>query len=286
MRRKSYLLISVLLVSIALLALGAGCLRGKAAPSPGAGDAGSGTPGNADTTPVGAEVAAVRSEYGDLPADVRSWLDNSVIIPAGQAKTFGDRTYILLTMGRKLTGGFEAKIIGVTRRESALEVLVSLKEPGKDEMTTQVENFPYDLVAVAATSLPVEFKVQGNPDLHVMGLLNTDTVQPIVAETEWIKVFSPAPGAEVAGTFIFSGLGCTFEGTINYRLMGPTGKKLSESFATSCMGDWGYFQANVPVPPEATTGGTQLTLEVFTYSAKDGSEQEKIVIPLQVVGGS
>jgi len=285
-RWKGYLLVTVLLVSIALAAFGTGC-GGKQTPKPGSTGAGETTaPGNADATPVGSEVAVVRGEYGDLPADVRAWVDAAVSIPAGQVRTFGDRTYILLTMGRKLTGGYVAEIVSVTRREGSLETLVRLTEPKEGEMTTQVENFPYDLVAVAATALAVEFTVEGDPEHYIMRVINTDGMQPVVAETEWIKIFAPAPGAEVAGTFVLSGVASTFEGTVNFRVLGPTGKKLSESYATACMGDWGYFQVNVPVPREATTGGGQLTLEVFTYSAKDGSEQDKMTIPLTVVGGS
>jgi hypothetical protein len=211
------------------------------------------------------------------PQEIQEWVANSLRLFAGQARDHGDRTYLLLTLGEKPTGGYEARISSLSVSGGDLVALCRFKEPSPGETVSQAKTYPFDLVTVPRLEVPVEFRAEGDTPPHIMRVLGSD-VEPIVAESTWIKVFEPRPGQVVAGSFSLRGLCSAFEGTVNYRLM-RNSSILHEGFATGAMGDWGYFEAVVPLD---TAENGPAVLEVFTYSAKDGSVQDLISIDVTV----
>ena len=73
-----------------------------------------------------------------------------------------------------------------------------------------------------------------------------------------------------------------FEATVNIRVLDGNGEVIAESFAmatcgTGCRGD---FSTQVDVPIDAEQPGT---IQVFEYSAKDGSMINTVEIPVTLV---
>lgn len=95
----------------------------------------------------------------------------------------------------------------------------------------------------------------------------------------FIEVLTPQPGAEVGDPFTVTGCGNTFEANYVYRVELPDGTVATEGFGTMTCGNGcvGEFEQDVSVD---VTG--EITLVVFENSAKDGSEQHTVEVPLVV----
>lgn len=102
-----------------------------------------------------------------------------------------------------------------------------------------------------------------------------------VLEEPNIIIFSPQSNYAVGLPLVIDGEARVFESTFNYRLKDSDGSVLIENSAMAAApdaGQYGPFQISVNYPaPKGTTG----TLEVFDYSAKDGSEIDKVIIPVR-----
>lgn len=94
-----------------------------------------------------------------------------------------------------------------------------------------------------------------------------------------IWVTAPNAGDKVTSPITLHGSASVFEGTVNYRLKDAAGNILAEGFTTALMYEFyrGDFDASIPF--DSTAAGQGL-LEVFTISAKDGSEIDKVIIPV------
>jgi hypothetical protein len=92
----------------------------------------------------------------------------------------------------------------------------------------------------------------------------------------FIEVASPVGGQEVASTVELVGCSNVYEATVRYRLVGSGGTVDAFTTATCGTGCVGEFRETISVP----AGSGPLTLEVFWDSPKDGSEQDKVTIPL------
>lgn len=222
-----------------------------------------------------------RPEPGELPPEIAAWVDFSREIPAVQEKYYNGHRYVLITEGMKPTGGYGVEVVGVVAGEDRLEVRVRSSAPAPGDIVTEALTYPYDLIILEKQDLPLVFTDVDNPDRYFMGLLGLETIdRPIVARSEWIKIFSPAPGTEVAGSIKLAGIANVFEGTVSYELLGEGGAVLARGFTTAAMGDWAYFEEEVPVPEGAGPG--TLTLQLYSVSMKDGAKMFVVDIPLQV----
>jgi hypothetical protein len=100
-----------------------------------------------------------------------------------------------------------------------------------------------------------------------------------------IKVSTPKPNDEVSLPLVIKGEARVFEGQFNYRLRDKDGSVLVESGITVSAQEskeYKSFEVHESYPePKGDTG----TLEVFDYSAKDGSEIDKIAIPVKFKKG-
>ncbi len=104
---------------------------------------------------------------------------------------------------------------------------------------------------------------------------------PISTESANIKVLAPAPYAEITSPLIVSGEARTFEQSYAYRLVDENGDMLVEGFGTANatdIGIFGPFESTITfAKPQSAKRGV---LEVFQYSANDGSEIDKVSIPV------
>lgn len=99
-----------------------------------------------------------------------------------------------------------------------------------------------------------------------------------------IIVFSPKSGDKVESPFTVTGKARVFENTFVYILRGEKGSELYKNHAiadASDIGQYGNFEVKIPVSVQAVNSNN-LTLEVFDYSAKDGSVENLVSIPLEV----
>jgi hypothetical protein len=94
-----------------------------------------------------------------------------------------------------------------------------------------------------------------------------------------ISVRHPRPHDIVDDPVEVAGVGTGFEGTLQARLRNHAGDELAQKhFQAGGTGIWGnfFFRIDVPSVPSRPRG----TLEVFEFSAEDGSEINKRVIPI------
>lgn len=97
-----------------------------------------------------------------------------------------------------------------------------------------------------------------------------------------ILVEQPAWGAPVPASFTMSGTAAVFEAVFVYTVSQDGSLLIDETQAMTDNGvGWGIFETGVELP-DATTGS--VTLEVWEYSAKDGTPQSQREIPLTVSG--
>lgn len=97
-----------------------------------------------------------------------------------------------------------------------------------------------------------------------------------------IHVFSPQAGDEVGLPIVIKGEARTFEAAFSYRIKNSDGKVLVEDHSmTTGTADYpAYrpFEVTVNYPDPKTASGS---VEVFEYSAKDGSEINKVIVPVK-----
>lgn len=114
--------------------------------------------------------------------------------------------------------------------------------------------------------------LEGRPGF---ALAATDELAPIA-------VALPQSGMVVSSPITISGSADVFEATVNIRVLDGSGEVIAESFAmatcgTGCRGD---FSTQIDVPIDSEQPGT---IQVFEYSAKDGSMINTVEIPVTLV---
>ena len=118
---------------------------------------------------------------------------------------------------------------------------------------------------------------------------NGESAPPEVwSESGNISVQTPQPNALVKSPLIVSGMERTFEQNVVLRLRDGKGVELIKTFTTGTAPDLGIhgpYRAELKFETPKTKTGT---LEVFQGSAKDGSEIDKVIIPVRfpAPGGS
>jgi hypothetical protein len=94
-----------------------------------------------------------------------------------------------------------------------------------------------------------------------------------------VSIRQPQPHDIVGHPIEVCGLGTGFEGTLQVRVRALNAAVLlEEHFMAGGMGIWGNFHLALELPDVPPT--TRGTIEVFEYSAEDGSEIHKVVVPV------
>jgi hypothetical protein len=104
---------------------------------------------------------------------------------------------------------------------------------------------------------------------------------PVVTASTNIIVSSPSPNQLVASPLLISGQARVFEGTVSYRVKDQQGKVLAVGTTQAVMqevGQFGNFQVSVKLSAPVTSTGS---VEIYQISAKDGSEIDKVTIPIK-----
>lgn len=104
-----------------------------------------------------------------------------------------------------------------------------------------------------------------------------------VSESGNVRVTEPASGGTVGLPLVIRGQARAFENNVNWRLRDQDGTTLAEGFATADapdVGQFGAFSVSSSYSQPRGTRGTRGTVEVFTTSAENGSEQDRVSIPV------
>ncbi len=106
------------------------------------------------------------------------------------------------------------------------------------------------------------------------------------AVSDRIAVYAPSPGTTIDGrisrTFAVTGAARVFEANVSWRLKDSSGREVASGHFLASLGSsavWGTFDTRIAIP--ASVSGN-VTLELFEASAKDGSPQGVVEIPLAV----
>lgn len=100
------------------------------------------------------------------------------------------------------------------------------------------------------------------------------------ASSQNIEVLSPRGGDTIKSGFAVKGNARVFEDVVSLRLSDSEGNVLVQTTTSANapdVGEFGPFEKVLNYQTSATEG----TLEVYQSSAKDGSEIDKVTIPLQ-----
>ncbi len=234
-----------------------------------------------DDSPTVDENSFLRVNFEDLPENLQKWVENSKdMYLTGQEKIQEGNRYLLITYGMKESGGYEVEFKDVGVNRDIIEAVVEFTRPEPGQVTTDAITHPYDIVYTEPTNMPLEFVPTGDED-YIMTLVGIDELQEIVASSPGIKIFTPAPKEQVERSFMVQGVANVFEGTVQYRVKDADGDVLYNNFTTAGMGDWYFFEIPIDVP-EAIEDGSDFTVELFTKSAKDGSEENLVRLPLKL----
>lgn len=138
---------------------------------------------------------------------------------------------------------------------------------------------------VASVTVPEDVlgalvSVSGERDLATRRVTATGLV---VKDLPNLVVTSPVPGSIVTSPLVVFGFGRTFEQSFSYRVRDAAGKVVLEDHALTgapSMGMYGPLRVEIILPAMAEK---TFTLEAFEYSAKDGSVQDLVTVPLQLL---
>jgi len=116
-------------------------------------------------------------------------------------------------------------------------------------------------------------------------VVDVDTVPPPPPQQGNIRVTAPRAHAEVGESFELRGTARTFENAVSYRVVGDDGRKIGEGYMTAVgeMGSFSPYSTTVTVT-RGYRGAARL--EVYQSSAKDGSEIDKVIVPIIIGRGT
>lgn len=66
--------------------------------------------------------------------------------------------YIVIALGEKRTAGYSITVQSVEKRSDHILVTYHVREPGPNDITAQVITYPYIVLSIPTTDLPVRFQ--------------------------------------------------------------------------------------------------------------------------------
>lgn len=133
------------------------------------------------------------------------------------------------------------------------------------------KNETADNLFAVVTPYPTIFTKQSNREI------DDGVITPAASRN--IEVLSPLTGDDVKSGFVVKGNARTFENTVNIRLLDSSGNIILETNTLAnapSAGQFGPFEKEIYFNSEDSSG----TVEIFQYSERDGSETDKVIIPV------
>ncbi|NLU50649.1 MAG: spore gernimation protein [Syntrophomonadaceae bacterium] len=188
----------------------------------------------------------------------------------------------VLPLGTKIKG---------LKVEDGLATVDFSREVLKANVGSEGEALGIQSVVNTLTEFPginrVTFTVEGKVDEQALnwwghvGLYEQPFRRDLSAVWEpTIWVTSPRPGAKVTSPLQVTGTARVFEAAVNIRLLTREGEKLAETFTTATAGapERGFFETTLEFTKPVSDQGY---LEVLWHSPKDGSELDKVRVPVK-----
>lgn len=113
----------------------------------------------------------------------------------------------------------------------------------------------------------------------------TGTTKGLSSESGNVRVFAPTHGGAIGLPLMIAGEARVFENTVEWRLRDADGSELAKGFTTALAGDVGQFGTFTVRSSYPQPRGAQGTLEVFSTSARDGEEIDKVTLPVTFPSG-
>jgi hypothetical protein len=232
------------------------------------------------------EVSLTRITEREVTEPVRLWLSASLqfgTAPYVSEFVHEGKRYLLAARGRRNTGGYEVRFLDAEAEGDTVRVRIRFTRPPADAMVTQVITYPHDIAVISDTARTVQYVKEGNDvPSQFYPLVGIDRIKPITAQSEHIKIFSPAPGTSVDRNIRVTGTALVFEGTVNYRLRDMGGSEIVSGFTTTATGlGWGYYEFSLPVP-EGIRAGEQVTIELFYIDMDSGDERDHVRVEVNL----
>jgi hypothetical protein len=161
-------------------------------------------------------------------------------------------------------------------REAAEEAAREAEQQRQEELAAQAEAERQAAEEEAAAEASSQGSTSTSPTPDPAEVAAPCAGQEHRTAEAFITVASPVDGQQVGSTLELVGCSNVYEATVRYRLVGNGGTVDSFTTAACGTGCVGEFRETISVP----AGSGPLTLEVFWDSPKDGSEQDKVTIPL------
>lgn len=135
------------------------------------------------------------------------------------------------------------------------------------------------LIALVGLAVSIQ-----RPASLLMIPLFAPTATPTPLASQNITVTSPKANDQISQLFTVTGRARVFENVVMIRLKDKlSGQIYGEIPATTNaqdMGQYGDFSAGIQLSDPNLRVGAEFVVEVFQYSAKDGSEIDKVSIPV------
>ncbi|MEX2644761.1 MAG: Gmad2 immunoglobulin-like domain-containing protein [Gaiellaceae bacterium] len=151
---------------------------------------------------------------------------------------------------------------------------------GSLSMTARLAELVFTLTQFSTVER-VQLELDGEP-VSVFGGEGIVIDEPLTREdfadlTPIILVERPALGETVSSPVQVRGTASVFEATLHVRLVGPGGEEIRDEVLTASEGAPGRGTFSVEIPFSASGPGT---VEAYTLSAADGSEQHNVQVPV------
>lgn len=229
-----------------------------------------------------AGIAFDRPDPGSLPPAVKTWRDDNARRRGTYIRDEGDRTYVLVAWGEKPTGGYAVRIEEIARGRGGDVVVVRLTAPGADQVVTEALTYPADLVVTRERlRRPVVFSYSGGLTLSspLPGPRTGGQAGPSLALGGNFAVTAPAGGSVIRSPVRIAGFARVFEATFNIEIEDGHNVLARRTVMASAGGpEWGSFDVTLPFDRPTSPAGSIIFL---TYSAKDGSRNEELVLPVR-----
>jgi hypothetical protein len=182
----------------------------------------------------------------------------------------------------------DTKILGI-KIENGLATVDFSKEVLKANAGAAAEELGISSIVNTLTEFPtiqkVQFTVEGSFESakdwwgHV-GLYKQPfkrDISKVYAPVIWVT--TPEPGQKISSPFTLRGNARVFEAMVSYRLKDTDGNVLAKGSVMASAGapERGDFSTSITFTPKTANSGQ---LEVFEESMKDGSDINKIIIPV------
>lgn len=184
-----------------------------------------------------------------------------------------------------------------TPKEESMSVEGEILDVALSAKVITIKKSSGELISLALVSETKLFGITGNAKelnyfqkgFYVMAIGKATRPDSIIpSEVRILKepniiVFSPQVNEIVGGTLTAQGIARVFENQFNVRIVANGKKEFEKGVMANApdAGLYGSYETKINIAGLGIKDGEEFTLEAFDYSAKDGSEIDKVVVSLK-----